>query len=153
MATIQWELSKLVPKEKVPLSEGEHILYIADAMYLPDECIYSIQFVSMSVDGESSTLKFYLKSKLSMDWNNATVGTMNSLTKAIDGPTEEGILAPGDLKGKVVKADVKLSKPREYNGEMRQYPNIYDFKPVSTMEYEMVKNAGAVELEEPQYKV
>lgn len=137
-----WELSDLVEKENVPLSEGEHILYIENASYLPDEGIYTILFDSLTNEGESSALKFYMRSRDGMTYNNATVGTLNSLTRAVAGPNAKGVLSPNTLTNCLVKADVKLSKPKEYAGEMRQYPAIYDFKPVQTTEYEISKSYG-----------
>ena len=48
MATIQWEFSNLVPEDEIPLSEGEHVLYIEEASYNPESVIYSIKFKSCS---------------------------------------------------------------------------------------------------------
>lgn len=146
MATIQWEFSNLVPEEEIPLSEGEHVLYIEEASYNPETVIYSIKFKSMTVENESSVLKFYMKSKDSLSFNKATVGTLNSLTKSIDGPNGKGVLAPTDVVHRLVKAEVKMSKPKEYGGELRQYPGIYEFKPVDKSTYDMMALSG-IELE------
>lgn len=142
MQFINWELSDVVPKTEMPLSEGEHILFVEGASYNPDENIYNIRFKSLTNDEEVSTLKFYLRTQDNTAYNNAVVGTLNSFTHAVAGEETKGILAPGDVEHMLVKADVKLSKPKEYNGEMRQYPVIYDFKPVTRAEYEIAKDSG-----------
>lgn len=154
MATVNWDFSNLVPNEDAPLSEGLHTLYIESASMHPIDFIYSIKFRSLTKDKESSVLKFYLKTKDSADFNNATVGTLNSLTRAIDGPSGKGILASDDLVKRVVKAEVKLSKPKEYGGEMRQYPAIYEFKPVEKTELDIASQIG-YELNDryPQYAI
>lgn len=141
MVFTDWELSKVVPKADIPLSEGEHILFIEGASYNPDDCVYNIRFQSLSKD-EVSTLKFFVRSSDNTSYNNVTVGTLNSLTHAVAGNEVNGILAPCDIEHMLVKADVKLSKPKEYNGEMRQYPSIYEFKPVTRAEYEIAKDSG-----------
>lgn len=137
-----WELSNLVPKEDIPLSEGEHTLYIESASFNPDEQIYSIRFVSLTNENEVSTLKYYLKTQDNTAYSNTTVGTLNSLTRAVAGPDKSGILSPTTLIQCLVKADVKMSKPKEYNGVTRQFPGIYEFKPVSATEYEIAKSYG-----------
>ena len=142
MQFINWELSNVVPKTEIPLGEGEHILFIESASYNPDENIYYIRFASLTNDEEVSTLKFFLRTQDNTAYNNAVVGTLNSLTHAVAGNDINGILAPADYEHMLVKATVKLSKPKEYNGEMRQYPSIYEFKPVTRAEYEIAKDSG-----------
>lgn len=142
MQFTNWELSNVEPKTEIPLSEGDHTLFIESASFNPDEQIYYIRFASLTNEEECSTLKFFLRTQDNTAYNNAVVGTLNTLTKAIGGPEMKGILAPCDIEHMLVKATVKLSKPKEYNGEVKQFPVIYEFKPVTRAEYEFAKEDG-----------
>lgn len=124
-----WDFSKTVAVENVPISEGTHLLYIENASYDGDQRTYSVTMRSVETD-ECSTFKYFMFNK-DMSPNNRTIGTLNTLKKALTGDGE-GILFPNDIIHGVVKADVKMSKP---NDKGRCYPNIYEFKPVTEKEY------------------
>ena len=128
----EWELSTVTATstaDRSPLSPGIHHLYIESASFNPETGQYALTLSSLDRDDEVSTVKYFVFSK-DGTLNNRAVGTLNSLTEAILG-RREGILIPKDVTHGVVLAEVKLSKPKEYNGEMRQYPQIYEFSPVT----------------------
>lgn len=139
---MEWDLSDIEIKDLPELSEGEHILYIENVFYVPDDNsrVFTFTFRSISKD-ERSTMKFNL-TKDGKD-NPKVYGTLNSLKHALRGADSgKGILAPPNMMKGVVKATVKLSKPWEGNdGIVRTYPNIYHFDPVTIDELEL---AGAV---------
>ena len=150
-----WELSDFEAKELPPLSEGEHLLYIQSAMYLPDidqdgspvNQKFTITFKSLTKD-ESSKLTFTLMKNREINRN--TYGTLNSLKHALAGPDSgKGILSPGNMEKHVVRATVKMGKPWTGNdGVERVSPNIYHFEPVTMEDYDI---ASACESVEEQY--
>ena len=154
--TTEWEMSDIEINDLPDLTEGEHILYIEKAMYLPDDIDptteqaktrkFTFTFRSITKD-ERSTMNFNL-TKNGVD-NAKIYGTLNSLKHALRGEDSgKGILAPQNMEKGVVKATVKC-KPWEGNdGQVRIYPNIYHFEPVTIDEYEL---AGAVVQTVPQY--
>lgn len=148
MKITDWELSNIEPVEEVPLSQNEHLLYIENATIIPvpettQPNIMKIKFKSLSKDGEGSLLSFFLRTKDGMDYNRQVIGTLNTLKRALRGPEyTKGILLPDDMLHGVVKANVVLSNPREYNGEVRQFPNIYEFRPISKFELDTIASLG-----------
>ena len=126
----QWELSSLTATgEGTPLTPGIHHLYVEDAMYNPENGQYSLTLSSLDRDGERSSLRWYVYNQ-DGTVNNRSVGTLNTLTEALTG-VRKGVLLPKDVMHGLVLAEVKLSKPKEYNGEMRQYPQVYEFSAVT----------------------
>ena len=53
-----WDLSNIVVEQDVPLSEGNHTLYIERANYDSNTTTMSIKFRSLSKEGESSMLSY-----------------------------------------------------------------------------------------------
>ena len=151
----EWELSNFEVKELPPLSEGEHLLYIQSAMYLPeldkDDCPVNQKFVitfkSLTKE-ESSKLTFNLMRNREV--NRTTYGTLNSLKHALAGPESgKGLLSPGDMMKGVVRATVKIGKPWiGSDGVERTTPNIYHFEPVTMEDYDI---ASACEDVKDQY--
>lgn len=144
-STLDWELGDIEINELPELSDGEHILYIEKAMYLPDDIDkdteqaktrrFTLILRSISKD-ERSTMNFNL-TKNGVD-NPKIYGTLNSLKHALRGPDSgKGILAPPNMEKGVVKATVKCKPWEANNGEVRIYPNIYHFDPVTIDEYEL----------------
>lgn len=148
---IEWELDNLEVKALPELSEGDHILYIEEASYLPDDVYqrFTFTFRSMTKD-ERSTISFFLSKNGIINEN--TYGTLNSMKHALAGPNSgKGILSPPTVLHGLVKATVKLSKPYKGNdGQERVYRNIYHFEPVSESDYEII---SASEDCIPQYVV
>lgn len=150
-----WDLSNYEVKDLPPLSEGEHLLYIESAMYLPEvdqtdtpiNMKFVITFKSLTKE-ESSKLTFNLMRN--KEPSTVVYGTLNSLKHALAGPESgKGILSPADMERHIVKATVKMSKPWKGNdGVERISPNIYHFDPVTIEEYEI---ADACEDVQPQY--
>ena len=150
-----WDLSEFEVKDLPPLSEGEHLLYIESAMYLPEVDQYDnpinmkfvITFKSLTKE-ESSKLTFNLMRN--KEPSKTVYGTLNSLKHALAGPDSgKGILSPNNMEKHVVRATVKMGKPWKGNdGVERITPNIYHFEPVSLEDYEI---AGACEDVEQQY--
>ena len=136
---IEWELDNLEYKTLPELSEGEHILYIEEASYLPDDVYqrFTFTFRSMTKD-ERSTISFFLSKNGIISEN--TYGVLNSMKHALAGPKSgKGSLSPPTVLHGLVKATVKLSKPYKGNdGQERVYRNIYHFEPVSESDYEII---------------
>lgn len=135
----EWEFSSTVAKADTPLSAGTHHLYIEEAQYLPDNMTYTIRVRSLDTD-EVSAVKYFIQNT-DLSINNRAVGTLNTLKKALFG-VADGIAAPPDIIHGIVMAEVVMSKPKVYNGEMRQYPQIYEYKPVPRTYYETVAESG-----------
>ena len=148
---IEWELDNLEVKALPELSEGDHILKIEEASYLPYDVYqrFTFTFRSMTKD-ERSTVSFFLSKNGII--NESTYGTLNSMKHALAGPNSgKGILSPPTVLHGLVKATVKLSKPFKGNdGQERVYRNIYHFEPVSESDYEII---SASEECIPQYVV
>lgn len=135
-----WDLSNIVVEQDVPLSEGEHTLYIERANYDSNTTTMSIKFRSLSKEGEASMLSYTVFDNKG-EPNKYSIGTLNSLKHALAGPDSgDGILFAGDIIHGVVKATVKMSKPyTKQDGSTVTYPNIYHFEPVTSEEYELIK--------------
>lgn len=150
-----WDLSDFEVKDLPALSEGEHLLYIESAMYLPEveendvpvNMKYVITFRSLTKE-ESSKLTFNLMRN--KEPSRVVYGTLNSLKHALAGPESgKGVLAPNDIEKHIVRATVKMGKPwTGSDGVVRVTPNIYHFEPVSQDDYDI---ASACETVNPQY--
>lgn len=129
-----WDFSNTVAKEEKPVSEGKHLFYIEGANYNGDQRTYSVTLRSVDTD-ECSEFRFFMFNK-DMTPNNRSIGTLNSLKKALTG-VGDGVLYPTDTVHGVVRAEVKMSKPNE-KGNV--YPNIYRFDPVSESDYQKAED-------------
>ena len=139
MEPTKWELSGLKDFADTPVEwqVGIHPVAIKRVTYVDEYAgegtnqantyNISIECVGGGSEGATANLKYFLKTKAGGD-NRYAIGTLNSLWKAIYGPTENlGIPAPQDAEGCVVMADV------EYKGN---YVNVYHYT-ASSSDYAM----------------
>lgn len=136
---VEWEMDDFEVKELPPLSEGEHILYIESASYLPDDVSqkFTFTFRSMTKD-ERSTMSFTLSKNGVV--NEKIYNVLNSMKHALAGPDSgKGILSPPTVTHGLVKATVKMGKPWVGNdGQTRVSPGIWHFDPISIGDYEII---------------
>lgn len=139
MAFQKWEYTKPLELEaaSAPIETGLRTLKIDNAFYDPEKYQYTLEVEDIE-NGSKFSLRYWLQNvekeitngmvfeKLTP--NKTSNGTMCSLGKALYGddydPERDGILAPVDVLGRVVIADVKLGKPAA-NGV--QYPRVYRY--------------------------
>lgn len=136
-----WKLSD-IPDDQIEgmvqpakFTEGEHVVKILDAKYYDEETAkkptevdtYEITIEDVE-SGAKQTLKYWLKNKERTMYSEQTIGTLNSLGKAVLGPGFiKRIPAPIDLVGAVAVAEIKLSKGND--GKM--YVRCYHFQPTT----------------------
>lgn len=121
--------------ERVEWIAGQHALKITRVVYHPDEIeenpnTYAIYVKSLDGEDEGATAKmmYFLYRKNTKEYNNYTLGTLNSLWRAIYGEGNGvGIPYPDDAIGCVVSANVELDGT---------YPRVYKFDP-APVEYAM----------------
>ena len=135
MTPTDWELSGLKDFADTPVAwtAGTHPVAIRRVTYVDkyagegsgqsDTYNISIECVGGPCEGATANLRYFLKTKTGAD-NRYTIGTLNSLWRAIYGPTDRiGVPAPQDAEGCVVMADV------EYNGA---YVNVHHYSAATT---------------------
>ena len=137
----KWELSD-IPDEQiegraqpVKFTEGDHVVKIVDAKYLDEVTAVrptDIDTYTVTVEdvetGATQSLKYWLKNKERTMFSEQTIGTLNSLGKAVLGPNFiKRVPAPVDLVGAVVVAEIKLSKGNDGN----MYVRCYHFQPTT----------------------
>ena len=117
MTPTAWDLSELkdYSQSDVAWTVGTHPIIIRRVTYIDeyagddksaDTYNVNIECVEGECEGATATIRYFLKTKSGED-NRYSIGTLNSLWKAIYGPTESvGVPAPGDVEGCVVMADV-----------------------------------------------
>lgn len=129
-----WEFSETIV-EDLPVPEGLRVIRIESASYDPE----TYQYTLVCVDLETSidfNLRYWLKSKDPktgvVSNNNSTVGTLNSLGRAIFGDdVQVGVPAPCDIVGAVCVANIKL---KESATSGVKYPRCYNFMSASQSE-------------------
>lgn len=124
-----WELSDRVAEGTVPPEEGMRTLQIKGVRYDKDADTYMVTVYDLG-NKATFTLTYWL-SNLDENGvrtqNNPALGTIHSLNYALTGLTGIGPLMEEDIKGGVVKGEVKLSKP---NANGKQFARVYHFEPV-----------------------
>lgn len=127
----QWEFSNKVV-EDVLVPDGLRTIKIESASYDPETYVYRLDCVDLETSAEFS-LRYWLQSvdpltKQIKD-NNSSIGTMNSLGRAVFGDAMNvGVPAPCDVTGAVCVANIKL-KESETSG--KKYPRCYSFMSAS----------------------
>ncbi len=127
-----WEYSNMSTETAFTAPEaGDQYLYIENAMYDPDACHMDIEFKSLG-NGASFRIRYFMLTKTGQQ-NGYTGRVLRSLGKAIN--NEDKVLAPGDIVGAVVRANVTFTIPKEEGA--KTYPKIEEFLPVpqDLMEY------------------
>lgn len=120
-----WDLSMKVAQVKkvAPLSEGTHILRVADASFDFETQRYKIKFASFTNPGEESAITYFLTKRDGTD-NDYVVGVLNDIAFAMCG-NRNTVLAPEDLMGRFIVADVTLGPARDnMYGESVRYPQV-----------------------------
>lgn len=135
MTFTSWEGSKInaEPKE-FKIEVGPRHVKIDSAQYDPDTSRYDLTLEDLE-NGDKFTLAYWLmgKDKTGQPVQNRSVaGTFGTLGRAVYGPAydpaRDGVLAPCDLIGAVVIADIKLSQSKISGA---QYRRVYTFLPVT----------------------
>lgn len=137
-----WEYTKPIdlgaPREEVPT--GLRTVKISDCSYDPETTAYKLKVEDLET-GVRFQLSYWLTKAVEkvvdgvkvrtdeVEPNKTSNGTLASLFRALYGdeydPARDGILAPGDVIGRVVVADVKLGKPSPSG---IQYPRVYEYQ-------------------------
>lgn len=125
----KWELSDRIADDAISPVEGVRNLQIKGVRYDADADSYMLTVQDLG-NKAIFTLTYWL-SNLDADGvrtkNNPALGTIHSLNYALTGLSNLGPLPEEDIKGGVVRGEIKMSKPN-VNG--RQYPRVYHFEPV-----------------------
>ena len=127
----KWEFSDDIEVD-TPIPEGLRAVHIDNAYYDPEKYTYVMELTDLELF-ESFKLTYWLYSANQktgkLEKSKTTVGTLNSLGKAIFGPDMNvGVPAPADVCGAVVIAEIK-NKTSETSG--RTYPRCYHFMPAN----------------------
>lgn len=120
-----WELSNKVAQIKTtkPLSEGTHILRVVDANFDYETQRYKMKFASFTNPGEESAITYFLTKRDGTD-NDYFLGVLNAMAFAVCG-NGNTVLAPEDMRGRFLVADVTLGPARENSyGEMVRFPQV-----------------------------
>lgn len=148
MQITEWKLSNMIAKNDEPLSEGEHVLQIENAIYDDDKHTYTL--VLRCVDSDQvSSVKYFLKKKDGSD-NNSAIGTLNSLGNALfrwkdkeKGIPWKGIPFMDDLLDGIVRAYVNWGDEFvRIDGSTGHYVNIYQYLPVDGETFNDLKANG-----------
>lgn len=154
MTFTKWEFTKPIDlgESSIPVEVGLRTLKINNAYYDPEKYQYTLEVEDIE-NGAKFNLRYWLQNveeKIvngqvvkEVSENKTSNGVFCSLGKALYGddydPLRDGILAPLDVIGRIVIADVKLGKPSN-NGI--QYPRVY--------RYVMAYEADSWASEQPQ---
>lgn len=122
-----WEFSNAIV-EDVEVPEGLRIIKITNAEYNPEDYTYKLDCTDLETSAEF-ILRYWVQSidplTKKVSQNASTVGTLNSLGRAIfGGDTQVGIPAPCDIVGAVCVANIKL---KESSTSGKKYPRCYNF--------------------------
>lgn len=122
----QWEYSDVSVDEFPRIPAGKRLIKIDDAWFDDDNKRYHMKITDIETK-ISEPCSYNMKTKDFSADNNYSLGSLRSLTKALYGPQQVGIVHPDDIKGGVVWADVvrNVSKTNPDNG--RIYLNIYRY--------------------------
>ena len=106
----KWEFSDDVETD-TPIPEGLRAVHIDNAFYDPEKYTYNMELTDLELF-ETFKLTYWLYSANQktgkLEKSKTTVGTLNSLGKAIFGPDMQvGVPAPADICGAVVSAAIK----------------------------------------------
>ena len=128
----EWEFSDDVETD-TPIPDGVRAAHIDNAFYDPAKYTYNMELTDLELFGTCKLTywRYSANQKTGkLEKSKTTVGTLNSLGKAIFGPDMQvGVPAPADICGAVVIADIK-NKTSETSG--RTYPRCYHFMPANT---------------------
>lgn len=120
-----WEFSNMSTETEYTQPEaGDQYLFIKHAEYDPDSARMDIEFRSLS-NGAEFRVRFFMLTKEGKQ-NGFTGRVLRTLGKAIN--NEDKVLAPSDITGAVVRANVAFTVPKEEGG--KSYPKIEEFLPV-----------------------
>lgn len=120
-----WEYSNMTTETEFAQPEaGDQYLLIKHATYDPDSAHMDIEFVSLA-NGASFRIRFFMLTKEGKQ-NGFTGRVLRTLGKAVN--NEDKVLAPGDIIGAVVRANVMFTTPKEEGG--KSYPKVEEFLPV-----------------------
>ena len=113
----EWEFSKKTGNENI--EEGWHNAVITDCQYDPETYKYTLFFRMLNPTAKVKThnAAYFLKKQDGTD-NNTSIGVLHKMSRVVRGATIEGVLAPCDVVGGLVKFNAKK------NG---QYINIYEY--------------------------
>jgi len=121
-----WEFSNMSTEtEFVQPEAGDQYLYIESASYDPDSAHMDINFRSLG-NGAEFRIRYFMLTK-NGNQNGFTGRVLRTLGKAVN--NEDKVLAPSDIEGAVVRANVMFTTPKEEGG--KSYPKIEEFLPVS----------------------
>ena len=121
-----WEFSDMPTEtEFVQPEAGDQYLYIKNAMYNPDAYQMDIEFKSLT-NGAEFRVRYFMLTKEGKK-NGFTGKVLRTLGVAVN--NEDKVLAPNDIVGAVVRANVQFTMPKADNG--KSYPKIEEFLPVS----------------------
>lgn len=121
----EWEYTNMATEtEYTPVEAGDQYLYIQDATYYPDACHYDIEFKSLS-NGAVFRIRYFMLTKEGKQ-NGFTGKVLHTLGKAIN--NEDVVLAPADIIGAVVRANVQFTVPKTEGG--KAYPKVEEFHAV-----------------------
>ena len=118
-----WEFSNMTAENTQP-EEGDQYLLIQSAMYNPDTAQMDINFKSLSNDA-TFRIRYFMLTKQG-NHNGFTARVLRSLGKAVN--NEDKVLAPCDIEGAVVRANVKFTVPK--NEGDKTYPTIEEYLPI-----------------------
>ena len=103
---------------------GDQYLFIKAASFDPDAEHMDIEFQSLA-NGADFRIRFFMLTKEGKQ-NGFTGRVLKTLGRAIN--NEDKVLAPCDIIGAVVRANVTFTTPKDLNA--RAYPKVEEFLPV-----------------------
>ena len=121
-----WEYSNMTTETEFAQPEaGDQYLYIKGATFDPDAAHMDINFKSLG-NGAEFRIRYFMLTKNGSQ-NGFTGRVLRTLGRAVN--NEDKVLAPSDITGAVVRANVMFTTPKEDGG--KSYPKIEEFLPVS----------------------
>lgn len=121
----EWEFSNMSTETEFAQPEaGDQYLRIESASYDPDAAHMDINFKSLG-NGAEFRIRYFMLTK-NGNQNGFTGRVLRTLGKAVN--NEDKVLAPCDIEGAVVRANVQFTVPKEEGG--KSYPKIEEFLPV-----------------------
>lgn len=127
-----WEFSNMTDvADFIQVEPGDQYLYIESATYDPEACNMDINFKSLT-NGATFRIRYFMLTKEGKQ-NSFTGRVLKSLGRAIN--DEDKVLAPCDIEGAVVRANVQMTVPKEEGG--KSYPKVEEYLPIdeSIMQY------------------